>query len=120
MALNYVIIGKRIKEIRKHKHISQQTLSEMIDKSPTFIIYIESGIRSMSLETLVMIADVLNVSVDVLLGENTRNSQATVSNEFATVIGDCSDFERRVIIEQAKAIKKAMRDNWYLKKTWNR
>ena len=44
MALNFVQIGKHIGEIRKRRGLSQQKLSEIIDKSPTYISYIEGGL----------------------------------------------------------------------------
>lgn len=40
MALNFVQIGKHIGEIRKRRGLSQQKLSEIIDKSPTYVSYI--------------------------------------------------------------------------------
>ena len=36
MAINFVQIGKHIGEIRKRRGLSQQKLSEIIDKSPTY------------------------------------------------------------------------------------
>lgn len=43
MALNYILIGKKIREFRKMRQISQSTLSEMADLSPGYISYIENG-----------------------------------------------------------------------------
>ena len=37
-------IGKRIKEIRKSKHLSQEQLSEMLDISQNALSYIETEI----------------------------------------------------------------------------
>lgn len=41
MALNYILLGKRIQTIRKKKGLSQAKLSEIIDKTPTYVSYIE-------------------------------------------------------------------------------
>ena len=62
MTLNYILIGKRIREIRKRKKISQAALSDMVDITPTFISYIESGLKGMSIETLVAISNALGVT----------------------------------------------------------
>ena len=48
---------------------SQAMLSELVDKTPSYISYIESGIKSMSLDTFVLIANALGVSPDRLLME---------------------------------------------------
>ena len=57
MAINFVQIGKHIGEIRKRRGLSQQKLSEIIDKSPTYVSYIEGGLKCMSLDTFVSIAN---------------------------------------------------------------
>ena len=65
MSLNYKVIGKHIREVRQRNHLSQAMLSELVDKTPSYI-YIESGIKSMSLDTFVLIANALGVSPDRL------------------------------------------------------
>jgi transcriptional regulator with XRE-family HTH domain len=59
MSLNYQAIGHRIMVIRKRNRISQLDFSERIDKSPTYVSYIENGKKRMSLETFVQIANAL-------------------------------------------------------------
>ena len=54
MSLNYKVIGKHIREVRQRNHLSQAMLSELVDKTPSYISYIESGIKSMSLDTYEM------------------------------------------------------------------
>ena len=56
MALNKQAIGKHIRELRKKRNMSQDKLSELIDKSPTYMSYIECGAKNMNLETFVRIA----------------------------------------------------------------
>ena len=67
MTLNYSLIGKRIKAARKAKGFSQSELSELIDKSAGYMSYIETGSKNPSLETLVQLANALDVTVDELL-----------------------------------------------------
>ena len=45
MSLNYIAIGQRIKLLRSKQRMSQSVLSEMIDKTPTYISYIENGVK---------------------------------------------------------------------------
>ena len=49
MAINFVQIGKHIGEIRKRRGLSQQKLAEIVNKSPTYVSYIEGGLKCMSL-----------------------------------------------------------------------
>ena len=53
MTLNNVAIGKRIQTVRKKRGLSQFTLAGIVDRSPGYISYIETGFKSMSLETFV-------------------------------------------------------------------
>ena len=111
MSLNYRAIGKRIMTIRKHNHLSQLTFSELIDKSPTYVSYIETGKKSMSLETFVQIANALCIPADILLAEQLTGSVVAASQEITTLLKDCSEFERLVIIDSLKSLKSALREH---------
>lgn len=67
MSLDYKAIGKHIREARRRNHLSQAMLAEAVDKTPSYISYIESGLKSMSLDTFVLIANALGVSPERLL-----------------------------------------------------
>jgi len=111
MSLNYCAIGKRIMTIRKKKHLSQMTFSELIDKSPTYISYIETGKKSMSLDTFVQIANALCVPADILLAEQLTGSVVAASQEITILLTDCNDFERLVIVDTLKSIKASLREH---------
>ena len=48
MKMNNSLVGKRIGQLRKRRGLSQLMLSEMIDRSPTHLSYIETGAKSIS------------------------------------------------------------------------
>ena len=110
MALNYYLVGKRIRDIRLKRGISQATLSEMVDKSPTHISYIEGGYKSMSLGTLVDIANALKVSADELLADSLKNPITVDRAELSDILTDCTPYERRVIVDSAMAVKQSMKE----------
>lgn len=114
MALNLVQIGKRVGEIRKHRGLSQQKLSERINRSPTYVSYIEGGLKCMSLDTFVSIANALQVSADELLMDSIENTIKVSNHEFAAIIYDCSEYEKRILLEVVLAVKKAIRENRHL------
>jgi len=120
MSLNYRAIGRRIMIIRKRNNISQLVFSELIDKSPTYVSYIESGSKSMSLETFVQIANALEIPTDLLLTEQLKGSRAAASHEITMIMSDCSDYEKLIIIDAVKTIKAALRKHHYLLKRFSR
>ena len=110
MGLNYYAIGQRIKKARKQQHLSQLFLSEMIDKSPTYISYIENGSKGMSLDTFVHIANALEVPTDILLSEQLRYTATSGSQELTILLSDCSSSDREIIISTVKALKAVLRE----------
>ena len=117
MSLNFILLGQRIQQMRKKKGYSQSMLSEIVDKSPTYISYIENGSRGMSLETLVDIANALNATADDLLKDSLENTVIVTGHNFSDLLADCSDYEQKVLLEILEAAKQAMRanKNWTLR-----
>lgn len=111
MALNSKFIGRMIKESRIQKQMSQAVLAELIDMSVTYISYIETAKKQASLEALVRIADVLEVTVDNLLNGNLANDSTEYKTELAQLFEDCSSYEKRIVYEIALAAKKSLVEN---------
>ena len=65
--MDYISLGQRIRKYRKQKGYTLEQLAERLDVSTTFIGQIERASGKPSLETLVRIANALDVSADALL-----------------------------------------------------
>ena len=114
MYLNYQTIGKRIRLLRKQQHLSQLELAEMVDKSPTYISLVENGQKGPSLEMLVDVANALKVTMDVLLSEHLEQNKAAAGAELSAILDDCSEYEKRVIIDGARSLKQVLRETRHL------
>ena len=64
------IFGKRLKELRIEKGLSQQKLGEIFGFCNQTISFWESGSREPDLDTLLKIAHFFEVSLEELLEEN--------------------------------------------------
>lgn len=62
----------RIREIRERNHIKQKDLAKKLGVLPTTLYKYESGINKPSYKTLAKMAEILNTSVDALLGVNSN------------------------------------------------
>ena len=111
MSLNNFALGKTIRHYRKKRGMSQSYLSEKIEKSPTYLSYVESGLRGISLETLIDLANALNVTTDALLKDSLNNSTLVMNNELANIVGDCSSYEQKILLEVIIAVKASIRNN---------
>lgn len=110
MELDFKFIGQRIKIAKIKKKLTQEVLSEKINVSPQHVSNIETGNSSVSLPTLVAIANTLGVSVDELLCDTILSSKAVFENELEEVLRDCNEYEIRFITDIVKASKKSIRD----------
>ena len=110
MYLNYQTIGKRIRLLRKQQHLSQMALAEMVDKSPTYISLVENGQKGPSLEMLIDVANALKVTPDVLLSEYLEQNTPAIGSELSALLNDCTEYEKRVIVENARLLKGVLRD----------
>lgn len=61
------LLGQRIRELRKSKKMSQETLAELCDFSPLRIGIIERAEQIPKLDTIIRISHALNVHIKELL-----------------------------------------------------
>ena len=95
-------IGKKIKDKRQQKNISQEKLAELVDVTPSYISNIESGNRVASLPTMLEIVKVLDLSLDYLLLENVTDDSDNIETdkfliEFKNILEQLND--KKVIKE---------------------
>lgn len=110
MNLDFKAIGKRIKIARIRANLTQETVADKIGVTPQHISNIETGNSSVSLATLIAIANLLKVSVDELLCDTVLKSKPVFLKEAAEILSDCNDYEVRVLIDILKAAKHSMRN----------
>jgi len=75
--VDYHKLGSRLRQERQRLNLTQEKLAEKVDVSHAYIGQIERGERSLTLETLVNIAEELDVTVDYLL-----ESAIDISNSY--------------------------------------
>ena len=102
-------VGARIKEARLRKHLSQAQLAELLGLTPPYISNLETGKQNMSITALARISDVLEVSADWILRNNTRDALDITSEEFRELLEDCTPAERMGILRVAQETKKALK-----------
>lgn len=107
----HTLIGKRIKEFRMQKGITQAKLAEEIDCTPAYLSCIETGKKTLSLGKLICIANALSVGTDELLRDELRNNSTAWNQVFLYLWSDCSEFEKRVITDTLLAQKQAIRNH---------
>ncbi len=110
MGLDFKAIGKRIKTARIRINLTQETVADKIGVTPQHVSNIETGNSSVSLTTLVAIANLLDVSVDELLCDTVLRSKPVFTKEAEEIFSDCNEYEVRVLVDIMKAAKDSMRN----------
>lgn len=93
-----MLIGKRIRDLRKTKNLSQQELGDMIGVTKVSISGYETGVRTPSIETLLLLMSTFGVSADYLLG----TEKSIISEDTHEYVGAMSEVD----IEICKELKR--------------
>ena len=109
MCVDYKDMGKRIREIRESKHMTQAALSELAGIEPSNLSHIERAATKVSLPTLMNIANALEVSLDELVCGSLIRSEHIAVRQLNELLSDCTPAELQAVIEMVKVMKKIMR-----------
>lgn len=92
------LIGRRIQQIREKQHYSREALAEKIDISSKFLYEIEKGKKSFSVEILIRLSDLLNVSCDyILTGRDRSVVEKTYFEDISALDGEQREYAKEVI-----------------------
>lgn len=110
MAINYVKVGKEIKRIRKERGWTQAYLAEMVDISDQYISAIENASKCASLQVIFNLAEVLDISLDILFGTRKKNQSEHLTNA-DRLLEDCNIYEEEFLLQMLEAAKQLLREN---------
>jgi len=90
------VVGQRIRYLREKNNYSRELFAEKIQISSKFLYEIENGKKGFSVEILLRITMVLNISCDYIL---TGTDKGKVSEEFLKEIYQIPPLQRAYIQE---------------------
>ena len=77
---DYSALGTRIRKARKQQNLTQEQLAEACNLSTAHIGHIERGTRALSIESLITLSKVLNVSTDYLLLDISNSADRKITS----------------------------------------
>ena len=104
MAVDYNVIGERIKSARKACNMTQEQLSEKIGVSIAFFFFFERGSSQVNLKRLSQICEILGVTEGDILNGVSNNSTKYLDSEFSELLEECDPKKQKLIYEIAKVI----------------
>lgn len=81
-----ILLGQRLRELRKRKNITQERLSELIDVDPSTISNIENGKNYPTMNNLVSIIDVLDISFTEVFDFEHKDSADNLVDEIINIM----------------------------------
>ena len=104
MALDYTIIGERLKKARIDSNLTQEKVAEKLDVSIAFLSRIERGSSHISLKRLSQICDILGITEGSILNGSSNNSNTYLSSEFDNILKNTTPEKQKLIYKIAKVI----------------
>ena len=104
MAIDYNIMGERIKKARLEKQLTQENIAEKLDVSVAFLSRVERGTSHINLKRLTQICEILGVSEGSILNGVSSNSDNYLASEFNNILNSVSSDKQKLIYKIAKVI----------------
>ena len=102
--MDLAAVGKRIKQVRERHDMTQEELAEKVDISASHMSVVERGKKGVKVETLVNIANALDVSPNELLQDVAIHAQTDTANELTAKIMRLPADRRAVALNVLKAL----------------
>ena len=104
MALDYSIIGQRLKKARQNKNLTQEDLAEKLDVSVAFLSRIERGSSHINLKRLNQICNILEINEGQILNGSSSDSKNYLNSEFSELLKNSSSEQQKLIYKIAQVI----------------
>ncbi len=104
MALDYKLIGKRLKQARLEKNITQEHIAEILDVSSTYISRIETGSTKINLKRIYEICNILEADEAKIISGTSDTSTNYMSADFNDLLKNCPTEKLKLIYKIAKTI----------------
>lgn len=108
LELRYDALGKRIRDARKKKRLTQQQVAEKIGVEPSHISNVERGITKPSLKAVVDIAEVLGVTVDSLVYDSLSQERNHYLDSLEAVVKKATPKQLRVITAMSEEMLRTL------------
>jgi transcriptional regulator with XRE-family HTH domain len=107
--IDYVAVGRRIREKRQKLDMSQAEFSKLAGITKVHLSNIECAHTSPSLAVMLKCARVIGCGVDALLWDNYEKNRQVFEDQFATLVSDCNEYELKLFIGAVTGIKEQVR-----------
>ena len=98
------LIGKRIKELRKKRGLSQEQLSEKAEITPNYLSRVERGTENPTLDMFMKLANALEVEMWEMFDFGHRGSRRDLKSILNKIAGEADEENLMLAIKVLRAI----------------
>jgi transcriptional regulator with XRE-family HTH domain len=99
-----LLVGKRIRSLRKIKDLSQEKLAEKADISSKYLGEIERGRSNLTIDIMEKLSAALEVNLVDLFDSQHESSRAILKQRIHSLIQEANDKELKIIFRILKSI----------------
>lgn len=104
MALDYKLMGERLKKARIQKGFTQEHIAEIMKVSVAYISRIETGKTHVNLTRLNELCTLLDTTESYVLDGASDHSVSYLNSELNSILKDCSSKDKELIYQIATII----------------
>lgn len=102
--IDYKLIGSRIKNKRLEQKLTQEQVSQAANITSYYLSKIENGKTSSTLETLAILAKVLNTDISYIVSGSSKLDLTYVDQRLTDITKSATEAQLQLIIKISKAI----------------
>ena len=97
--IDYGLLGKRIRELRRERGLTQDALAEIIGCNTSHISNIENNYTKASLNVLLALANTLDTTIDYLLSDQYNNTSSALDQAILRALERCDEEKKRKVLK---------------------
>jgi len=102
--MDYIELGRRLREERHKLKLTQETLAEKVEVSDAYIGQIERGERHLTLDILIRLANQLGVTIDFLLQDFIALDDDHFIDQMKVMVYQRSPIEKQMILDMTRLL----------------
>lgn len=108
--IDYIGLGKRINIARKALGYSQEYVANKANLSTSYMSLIENGNSKVSLPTLVLLASILETTVDALLYDEPETQDTDFIDNVKIICSNCTEKEKAYLLKLLKTAREGFNE----------
>ena len=97
--IDYGLLGKRIRELRRERGLTQDALAEIIGCNTSHISNIENNYTKASLNVLLALVNTLDTTIDYLLSDQYNNNSSALDQAILRALERCDEEKKRKVLK---------------------